>query len=102
MTRLAGSLLPDNGVPWINLWRLTDYLGFPAAAGRMSFRRSSTDYANGIDRYAQEIDITVDPPVVVTHNDYIRVPAYQAALFELEPQLRPDAVDAAEVERANL
>ena len=83
MTRLGGALLPGDGVPWINLWRLSDYLGFPAVAGRTSLRRGETTYQNAIDRYAQEIDRTIDPPLVVTHNDYFRVPAYQDALLEL-------------------
>ena len=70
-------------MPWLNLWRLSDYLGFPVVAGRSSFRRGEISYENGVDRYAQEIDRTVEPPIVVAHNDYIRVPAYQDALLEL-------------------
>lgn len=102
MTSLNGVLLPAMGVPWINLWRLTDYLGFPAAAGQSTFHRGTIGYKNGIDRYAQEIDRTVKRPVVVTHNDYIRVPAYHAALFELEPKLRPsDATTGKAAEPAN-
>lgn len=83
MARLRGGLLADEGVPWLNLWRLSDYLGFPVVAGRSSFRRGEISYENGVDRYAQEIDRTVEPPIVVAHNDYIRVPAYQDALLEL-------------------
>ncbi|MGM1029975.1 MAG: hypothetical protein ACQEWM_08915 [Actinomycetota bacterium] len=95
MARLRGRLLPDDGVPWLNLWRLSDYLGFPAVAGRSSFRRGSISYENAIDRYAQEIDRTVDPPIVVTHNDYIRAPAYGAALRELLDGQGPAAGAAA-------
>lgn len=83
IARLRGRLMPDDGVPWLNLWRLSDYLGFPAVAGRSSFRRGESSYRNAVDRYAQEIDRTIEPPIVVTHNDYIRVPAYQDALLEL-------------------
>ena len=83
VARLRGGLLGDDGVPWLNLWRLSDYLGFPVVAGRSSFRRGEVGYDNGVDRYAQEIDLTISPPIVVAHNDYIRVPAYQDALLEL-------------------
>lgn len=90
MARLRGALLPDDGVAWLNLWRLSDYLGFPAVAGRSSFRRGEVRFENGVDRYAQEIDRTIEPAVVVSHNDYIRVPAYQDALLDLlrEPDPR--------------
>ncbi|GAA1418078.1 hypothetical protein [Agrococcus citreus] len=96
MARLRGALLPGDGVAWLNLWRLSDYLGFPAVAGRSSFRRGGISYQNGVDRYAQEIDRTIEPAIVVAHNDYIRVPAYQDALLDL---LREPDVGQREQER---
>ncbi len=100
ISRLGGALLPGDGVPWINLWRLSDYLGFPAVAGRTSVRRGETSYENAVDRYAQEIDRTGATAVVVTHNDYIRVPAYENALLELlgGPEVVP-RVDEGSAER---
>lgn len=81
--RLQGSLLPDAGVRWISLWRLTDYLGFPAVSGAPSVTRDGVEWRNGVDRYAEEVDRTDRPFVVVTHNDYIRVAAYDRALLDL-------------------
>ncbi|MET0736346.1 MAG: hypothetical protein ABWY55_11995 [Microbacterium sp.] len=81
--RLDGTLLPTGGVRWISLWRLTDYLGFTAAVGQGKLTRGDREYTNDVDRYVEEIDRTVEPPIVVTHNDYIRVPSYQTALLEL-------------------
>lgn len=87
LTRLRGALLPDEGVPWINLWRLTDYLGFPALAGRTSFHSGADSFSNDVDRYAEEVDHTVDPPVVMAHDEYIRAPSYRRALLDLAGML---------------
>lgn len=91
IARLGGALLPE-GVPWINLWRLSDYLGCPAVAGSAAFRRGEPAFENAVDRYAQEIDRTAEPPAVLTHNDYFRAPAYAQALLELARG--PDAARA--------
>ena len=80
---LEGRLLAGTGVRWISLWRLTDYLGFPALSGTPEISSAGQTWLNKVDRYADEVDYTVDPPVVVKHNDYIRVATYQAALLEL-------------------
>ena len=81
--RLQGDLLPRPGVRWINLWRLTDYLGFPAVAGFRSLQHGSARWDNRVDVYAREVDRTVEPPIVVAHNDYIRVETYETQLLEL-------------------
>ena len=70
----------DNGVgvpgrAWISLWRLTDYLGFPAS----SF---GTD-ENTRDRYAEELDLSGYVAAVDTHGWYYRSPTYHRALTEL-------------------
>ncbi|MFT3798498.1 hypothetical protein [Microbacterium sp.] len=70
---LTGTLLPEPGVPWRSLWRLTDYLGFPARAPR----------ENPVDRYAQELDLTGYMIAIGTHGDYYRSRAYETALLEL-------------------
>lgn len=70
----------DNGVgvpgrAWVSLWRLTDYLGFPAS----SF---GTD-ENTRDRYAEELDLSGYVAAVDTHGWYYRSPTYHRALTEL-------------------
>lgn len=62
---------------WVNLWRRTDYIGFPAH-----------DYPNTgqvaiIEKLAEEVDVSRRLATVATHGDYPRSPAYQAALDEL-------------------
>lgn len=81
--RLGGRLLPRPGVRWISLWRLTDYLGFPAVSGSPTITRDADSWPNRVDRYADEVDVAAEPAVVVTHNDYIRVGTYGSALREL-------------------
>lgn len=72
--RLGATLLADApSVRWISLWRLTDYLGFPA----MNTRR------NGVDRFAEELDTSGYMVEVGTHGEYYRTPTYTAALREL-------------------
>lgn len=85
---IEGTLVPAPGVRWLNLWRLTDYLGFPAFAGWRQFTVPTAGAAspertlkNEIDRYAEEH--LGDPATVVTHSDYVRGKAYRDALEAL-------------------
>ena len=59
---------------WVNLWRRTDFLGFPAA----SYREG-----NGVDRGASELDLRTYLPTIATHGHYPLTPQYQAALCEV-------------------
>ncbi|MEY2849667.1 MAG: hypothetical protein RI885_2334, partial [Actinomycetota bacterium] len=63
----------DVAPAWINLWRRTDYLGFPA----MSYA------ANEIDRGASELDRRTYLPAIATHSHYPLVPQYDPALSEV-------------------
>lgn len=75
---LSAGLLPAPGVPWRSLWRLTDYLGFPALG-----RPDERTHQNAVDRYAQELDLTGYMIDVATHSAYYRTLAYTRALDEL-------------------
>lgn len=91
--RLVGRLLGGDTVQWASLWRLTDYLGFPAvstapppgAPGDASARPAHRGprAATGVDRYAQEVDTSGYMVRIGRHTDYFRTPAYAAALREL-------------------
>lgn len=81
--RLSGTLLSGHNVRWINLWRLTDYLGFPVASGIPARAEGDAPWTNEIDVYASEVDRTVQPPLPVMHNDYFRVETYEAELRKL-------------------
>ncbi|MFC5789620.1 hypothetical protein EDM22_16515 [Agromyces tardus] len=73
-----GAARPAARVParaWINLWRLTDHLGFPA--------RSAAASGNERDRYAEEIDVGGYVGAVDSHSWYPRTPAYRRALEDL-------------------
>lgn len=65
---------------WLNLWRLTDYLGFPA--------RSIGRTDNARDRSAEEIDVSGYVGAVDMHSWYYRTPAYRRALDDLQQALR--------------
>lgn len=65
---------------WLNLWRLTDYLGFPV--------RAVSSTGNARDRYAEEIDLSGYVGVVDMHGWYYRTPAYHRALDDLRRRLR--------------
>lgn len=66
-------LTGSGGLRWVNLWRRTDYLGFPADR-----------YAGStVDRPAEEIDASGYLPVVATHGGYQHSLAYGQALEDL-------------------
>ena len=75
---LSAGLLPAPGVPWRSLWRLTDYLGFPALG-----HPDEHAHRNAVDRYAQELDLTGYMIDVATHSAYYRTLAYTQVLDEL-------------------
>ena len=76
---------PFPAAMWLNLWRLTDYLGFPV--------RSIAADGNERDRYAEEIDLSGYVGVVDTHSWYYRTPAYHRALDDLRRSLREGVGD---------
>jgi hypothetical protein len=63
---------PTNLVQWRNLWRRTDYLGFPA----YSYVPPGDVGGSPIDLMAQEIDATSYLVEVGTHGNYPRAPRY--------------------------
>jgi hypothetical protein len=71
---LARRLGGDGGAPrWRNLWRRTDYLGFPVSGYE----------TNSIDRPAEEVVVVDYLTEIQTHSGYPRTAAYQTALAEL-------------------
>ncbi|MFH8250550.1 hypothetical protein ACH3VR_09330 [Microbacterium sp. B2969] len=85
---LQGAILIGTGVRWINLWRLTDFLGFPAmSTARTAVFRGAKGaesvWVNKVDRFAEELDLSGYMVEVGTHGEYYRVPAYAKALEEL-------------------
>lgn len=78
--RLRGTLLTDDGVRWVSLWRLTDYLGFPAASTSTHLLDGR---ANTVDRFAEELDLSGYMVEVGTHGAYYRTPAYEEAVEDL-------------------
>ncbi len=84
------------GVPcrtWVSLWRLTDYLGFPA--------RSFAAAENTRDRYAEELDLSGYVAAVDTHGWYYRSPTYHRALAELAAPALPVRVHPRKREEEN-
>lgn len=78
---LHGALLPAPGVPWLSLWRPTDYLGYPAVSTARA--DPSRDFRNDVDRVAEELDLSGYMVEVGTHGEYYRVPAYARAVDDL-------------------
>jgi hypothetical protein len=91
--RVTGALLPRDadGTPltrvrWISLWRLTDYLGYPA----FSTAPHGEGWENHVDRYASELDMSGYMVEVGTHGEYYRVAEYGEAVTQLRDQLEQD------------
>ncbi len=92
--QLTGTLVPRDaqGTPtlvrWISLWRLTDYLGYPA----LSTAPSGHGWVNRVDRCANELDTSGYMVEVGTHGEYYRVAEYTEAVEELRDFLvaQPD------------
>src|SRR5690606_9364234 len=61
---------PGTEPAWVNLWRRTDYLGFPVVSYT----------ANPVDRGADEVDRGAYLFTVATHSAYVRAWAYHEAL----------------------
>ena len=73
------SLLTSGAKPaWVNLWRRTDFLGFPVVGYGL----------NEIDRGAEEIDRSAYLFAVATHSGYQSSWAYHEALDEVIDRLR--------------
>lgn len=69
---------PDGSVAWVNLWRRTDYLGFPVNSYRLDDRR-----ADDLDRGADEFGPPRYLVKVATHPDYQSAPQYRVALLDV-------------------
>lgn len=79
--RLTGALLASGGVAWLNLWRPTDYLGFPAVS--TSRADPPRGFVNQVDRVAEELDLSGYMVEVGAHGEYYRAPTYARALDDL-------------------
>lgn len=91
--RLTGALLPRDAagsprvrVRWISLWRLTDYLGYPA----FSTAPRGPGWENQVDRSANELDMSGYMVEVGTHGEYYRVAEYGEAVTQLRDELERD------------
>lgn len=68
-------------MPWLSLWRPTDFLGFPAVSTARA--DPSRGFRNDVDRVAEELDLSGYMVEVGTHGEYYRVPAYTQAVEDL-------------------
>jgi hypothetical protein len=81
---LRALLKPHGESRWLNLWRRTDYIGFPVV--EYADEPSPSD---DVDRHAEEVDETGYVLKVLTHSDYPRVPAYFNAFNDLRSRGLP-------------
>jgi hypothetical protein len=81
---LRALLKPHSQSRWINLWRRTDFIGFPVVEYAIEPSRS-----DDVDRRAEEVDETGYVLKVLTHSDYPRVPAYFKAFDDLRSRGLP-------------
>ncbi|MFC4602790.1 hypothetical protein [Rhodococcus kronopolitis] len=70
---------PTGDCRWVNLWRPTDYLGFPAYSR----------HENPVDLRADEIDRSGYLPTVGSHSGYPRTAQYRTALDALRRRIGP-------------
>ncbi len=63
---------------WVNLYRKTDYLGFPVL-----YKGPGGEESPGADPYAQEIDPFTYQFLVVSHSDYLQAPQYTQAIDDV-------------------
>ncbi|WP_314507891.1 hypothetical protein [uncultured Microbacterium sp.] len=88
--RVSGTLVAGGTTPppvrWISLWRLTDYLGYPA----FSTAPNGEGWQNHVDRYASELDLSGYMVEVGTHGEYYRVAEYAEAVTQLRDALEAD------------
>jgi hypothetical protein len=77
-TSLRNLLRTRDDSRWLNLWRRTDYIGFPVVE-----YATGSGVSDGVDRPAEEVDETGYVLKVLTHSDYPRVPAYFKAFDDL-------------------
>ncbi|HKV21600.1 MAG TPA: hypothetical protein VJR50_21400 [Mycobacterium sp.] len=104
------TLTGDSGLRWINLWRPTDYLGFPAysrqpnpvdrPADEVTAERSRYGRIispDGVDVHTLDSSPRIDEPLrfvsttvvrVDTHSDYFRARQYPIAISHLAAKLR--------------
>lgn len=77
---------------WVNLWRLTDYLGMPVVAmpPRAGMASTGSPMKPLRDWYAEEVDYTAYLLAVLTHSDYPRSEEYNKALDALVGDLHPE------------
>ena len=71
---------PPSAVGWRNLWRRTDYLGFPVYSYRAA---GEPPEGNPLDRMAEELDDTSYLAEVGTHSNYFRTRRYLQVLERL-------------------
>jgi hypothetical protein len=77
---------------WINLWRRTDFLGFPVDSYRPApIRVAVSEHAAGIDRGASEIEPKTYLLAIATHGNYPDVAQYDGALDDLIERMLPGA-----------
>lgn len=78
-----GAVDRSAGMRWISLWRLTDYLGYPA----FSTAPRGEGWENHVDRCADELDTSGYMVAVGTHGEYYRVPQFERAVEQLRDEL---------------
>lgn len=105
------TLTETNGVRWINLWRPTDYLGFPVYSrapgnpidrtadevtaelsedGKIVLQESAVDIHTSDDPVCMDAPVRFAPTTTVrvdTHSDYFRARQYPSAISDLKTRL---------------